>query len=231
MTPLMRRVEVACLSPSGELVQTVRLVPAMPAFEEPFSALTRATLVATERGLTAVGDLWPGDRVRVLGGGFETLLWKGTTMLVPQAGGQDPAMGRLTRIAADALGIARPMHDLVLGPMARLVHRAPAVEQLTGHEAALIPARDFVDGCGVLDITPPAPVETCHLGFAGHEIITANGVEIESYHPEPVHNLGLPPEYVELFLSCFPHLGAPGDWTPPMLPRLRRHDLELTRAA
>ncbi|MBW7920708.1 MAG: Hint domain-containing protein [Rubellimicrobium sp.] len=227
----MRRVEVACLSPSGDVNISPRLVPALPAFEEPFAAFTRATLVATDRGLTAVGDLWPGDQVRTVGSGFQTLLWKGTTLLVPQAAGQDPAMGTLTRIAADALGIARPMHDLVLGPSARVTQRGAAVERLTGREAALIPARDFIDGCGVIEITPPAPVEICHLGFAGHEIIVANGVEVESYHPEPVHNLGLHAGYIDLFLSCFPHVDDMADWGLPAFPRLRRADLDLTCAA
>lgn len=231
MTPLMRKVEVACLTPSGEVTSSPRLIPALPAFEEPFSAFTRATLVTTERGLTAVGDLWPGDMVRTVGSGFQPLLWKGTTTLIPRARGQDPAMGRLTRIAADGLGIARPMVDLVLGPSARIAHRAPAVRRLTGSEMALIPASDFVDGFSVLEITPPAPVEICHLGFAGHEVIVANGVEVESYHPGPVHNLGLRPEYLELLLSCFPYLDSFDDWGLPAHPRLRRDDLDVTRVA
>lgn len=231
MTPLMRRVEVACLSPDGEITQSTRFLPAMRAFEEPFAAFTRATLVPTERGLTAVGDLWPGDRVRTVDGRFETLLWKGSTMLVPQAGRQDPAMGRLTRIAADALGVARPMHDLVLGPSARIVHRACAVGRLTGKDAALIPARDFVDGCGILEIMPPAPVEICHLGFAGHEIFTANGVEVESYHPGPLHELGLRADYLELLRSCLGHLDLSGEQEPTVWPRLRRRDLGAGRAA
>lgn len=231
MTPLMRRVEVACLLPSGEVIESPRLVPALPAFEDPFSAFTRAALVTTERGLTAVGDLWPGDRVRTVDSGFQTLLWKGSTTLVPHARGQDPAMGRLTRIAADGLGIARPMADLVLGPSARITHRAPAVVQLTASEMALVPARDFVDGCAVIEITPPTPVEICHLGFAGHEIIVANGIEVESYHPGPIHNLGLRPEYLDLFLSCFPHLDSYTDWGLPAHPRLRRSDLDVTYAA
>ncbi len=231
MMPLMRRVEVACLSPSGDIIDTPRLVPAIPAFEEPFAAFTRAALVTTDRGLVAVGDLWPGDRVKTVGNGFRTLLWKGSTMLVPQAQGQDPAMGRLTRIAADALGIARPMPDLVLGPSARIAHRAAAVERLTGQPVAMIPARDFIDGCAILEIVPPSPVEMFHLGFAGHEIVVANGVEVESYHPGPVHNLGLRPDYMDLFLSCFPHLSAIGDFGLPTVARLRLADLERVRVA
>lgn len=227
----MRRVEVACLSPSGEVIESPRLIPALPAFEAPFAAFTRATFVTTTRGLTAVGDLWPGDQVRTVENGFQTLLWKGTTQLVPHARGQDPAMGRLTRIASDGLGIARPMGDLVLGPSARITHRSPVVEKLTGQDMALISARDFVDGFSILEITPPAPVEICHLAFANHEIIVANGVEVESYHPGPVHNLGLRPEYMDLFLSCFPHLDSYGDWGLPAHPRLQRSDLDLTRVA
>jgi len=229
--PLMRKVEVACLSHFGDISETSRLVPAIPAFEEPFAALTRATLMTTDRGLVAVGDLWPGDRVRTVDNGFQTLMWKGTTTLVPNAAGQDPAMGRLTRIAADGLGIARPMPDLVLGPKARIVHRSPAITRLTGHDAALIPARDFIDGISVIELTPPAPVELFHLGFAGHEKLVANGVEVESYHPGPIHNLGLRGDLLALFLSCFPHMGEAEAFGLPAIPRLRLSDLDLTSVA
>ncbi len=105
-TPLMRQIEVACLGPDGDFQEFTRIVPAVPAFDEAFSAFARGTLFATERGLVAVEDLWPGDRVKTVGRGFRTLMWRGSTLIVPQAQGQDPAMGRLTRIAADGLGIA-----------------------------------------------------------------------------------------------------------------------------
>jgi hypothetical protein len=229
--PLMRKVEVACLTPEGEVNDSARLVPAVPAFEDAFAAFTRANLVTTDRGLVAVGDLYPGDLVRTVDHGFQTLLWKGTTMLVPQAQGQDPAMGRLTRIAADALGIARPMGDLVLGPRARLIHRSPEIRRLTGQDIAAIPARDFIDGIGVVELTPATAVEVFHLGFSGHERIVANGVEVESYHPGPVHNLGLRPDMLGLFLSCFPHIAAAEDFGLPAIARLRLGDLDLTHVA
>lgn len=231
MMPLMRRIEVACLQPDGDTAEFSRLVPAVTAFEEPFAAFTRATLLTTERGVVAVGDLWPGDRVRTVDNGFQTLLWKGRTSLVPEAPGQDPTMGRLTRISADALGIARPMPDLVLGPHARIVHRAGAVRRLTGQDAALIPARDMIDGVAIIELAPAAPVDVFHLAFAGHERIVANGVEVESWHPGPVHNLGLRPDMLTLFLSCFPHVRGPEDFGLPTMPRLRLGDLDLVGVA
>jgi hypothetical protein len=146
---------------------------------------------------------------------------------VPHARGQDAAMTRLTRIAADALGIARPMHDLVLGPHARIAHRADGITKLTGAEGALIPAPDFVDGNNVIEIVPPSPIPVFHLAFSDHQRLVANGVEVESYNPGPAPMLALRPEYMDLFLSCFPHITQLGDFGMPVLPRLRLTDLDL----
>lgn len=229
--PLMRRIEVACLGPRGAVTDIARMVPATPIFEDAFCAFTRGNLFQTDRGLIAVEDLWPGDRVRTVTAGFCTLLWRGATMIVPGARDQDPAMGRLTRIAADALGIARPMHDLVLGPRARLVHRAPGIRTLTGQDMALVPARDLVDATQVVELTPPTPVQVFHLGFANHARLIANGVEVESYHPGPAHAMGLRQDLVPLFMSCFPHLEGLSDFGPQILPRLRMADLDLINVA
>lgn len=229
--PLMRRIEAACLSPSGADIIVSRIVPAIGAFEDAFSAFSRNTLLSTERGLIAVEDLWPGDRVKTVLNGFQTLIWKGSTMVVPAANGQDPAMGRMTRITADGLGIARPMPDLVLGPRARMVHRAPGVQTLTGQDAALIPVRDFIDGMAVIELTPPTAVQVFHLGFAAHERVLANGVEVETFHPGPAHAIGLRGDLLALYLSCFPHMADLAAFGPPCLPRLRLQDLDLFNAA
>lgn len=227
----MRKIEVACLLPDGSVTEFGRLVPAIPAFEDAAAAFSRNTLVTTNRGLMAVGDLWPGDRVRTVGDGLQTVLWKGCTMLVPEARAQDPAMGRLTRIASDSLGIARPLPDLILGPRARLAHRAPGIQVLTGAEAALIPARDFIDAVNVIEIAPATPVPVYQLGFARHARVLAHGVEVESLHPGPHHQLGLRGDMLALYMSCFPHLRDLADFGPPALPRLRLQDLDLFNVA
>lgn len=231
MMPLMRRIEVVHLSPSHQICDFTRIVPAMPAFEDAFAAFARNSLIQTERGHISVEDLWPGDRIRTVEHGFQPLLWRGMTLVVPQAKGQDPAMGRLTRIAADALGHARPMSDLILGPRARLSHAAPGIRQLTGQDRAFLPARDFIDGINVMELTPPAPVQVFHLGFASHERLLAGGVEVESYHPGPAHALGLRGDLLALYLSCFPHMADMDAFGPMALPRLRMADIDLISAA
>lgn len=229
--PLLRRVEVAALLPSGEVAESMRLVPSLPPFEEAFSAFARGTLFAGPRGPVAVEDLWPGDEVRTADGLLARLRWKGSTMLVPRAEGQDPAMTRLTRLAAEALGLARPAQDLVLGPRARVVSRRPGVRLLTGREAALIPAADLVDGVAAVEVVPAAPVVVFHLLFDRHERLLADGVEVESYHPGPLHALPLRGEQLALFLACFPHLPDLLAFGEPCLPRLRLQDLDLFDAA
>lgn len=229
--PLMRRVEVACLAPNGDIRDFTRIVPALPAFEGAFAAFARGTILATDRGHIAVEDLWPGDALRTVEDGFQQVLWKGSTLLIPCARGQDPVMGHLTRIAADALGIARPAQDLVLGPCARLAHRAPGIERLVGTSAALIPARDFIDGCNIVEVTPPSPVQTYHVALPGHFRILANGVEVESYHPGPAQILGLRSDMLDLFLSCFPHVAGLEDFGTTCLPHLRLGDLDLVHVA
>jgi len=232
---VVRPVEIACL-PAGragtaDIQVFSRAVPAVPAFLDAFTAFATGTLFQTERGLVAVEDLWPGDRLRTVDDGFQTLLWRGMTHILPRAPGQTPAMSRLTRISADALGIARPMSDLVLGPSARIAHRAPEIAARTGKSAAFVPARDLVDGVQVIDLTPPSPVPVFHLALASHARLLASGVEVESYHPGPLHAAGLRRELVPLFLSCFPHVTDLAGFGEPLLPRLTLADLELFRVA
>ena len=228
-TGLMRRIEILTLCPHrpGDIVETTRVVPAVPIFEEAVAAFARGAQVPTARGLVAVEDLLPGDRVKTVGRGFRTLLWRGATTLVTGVPGQSAEMGRLTRISADALGIARPMNDLVLGPMAQLVRQGDAIERITGHRAAAIPARDLIDGLGVVELTPPSAVAVFHLGFERHERFLANGVEVASYHPDPSRLARLLSDERELFLSCFPHLQQIEDFGPPALPRLRATELDM----
>lgn len=231
--PLMRKVEIVHQSATrpGDLNDLTRIVPAKATFEDCFAAFARGTLFATDRGNVAVEDLLPGDLVKTIDAGFQPLMWRGSTVLSAQAKAQDPAMGKLTRIAADSLGLARPAPDLVLGPRARLKHRQNGIKTLTGSESALIAARDFIDGVSIVELTPPTTVQSYHLGFEGHHLLMANGVEVESMHPGPPHMLGLRGEVLDLFLSCFPHKRSLEDFGPSVLPRLQLRDLDIFQAA
>ncbi|QQA44905.1 hypothetical protein FHY64_07400 [Pelagovum pacificum] len=227
----MRKYEVTWLDRSGDIGELVRVAPAIAAFEDAFSAFARGTLISTAQGPVAVEDLLPGDMVKTVEEGFQPLLWKGSTTIVPNARGQSPQMGRLTRIAADALGVARPMPDLVLGPKARIYHRTEAVQRLTRADGAFVPARDMIDGINLIELTPMSAVPVYHLGFAGHHRLIACGVEIESHHPGTLHELALRGENLGLYMSLFPHFDDFADFGPLRYARLRMSDLEMLGVA
>jgi len=229
--PLMRKYEIAHLTSSSEIVEETRLAPAMPAFEEAFAAFGRGAIVQTKMGPIAVEDLLPGDRVLTSENGYQTLLWKGSMTIIPGAQNARPEMGTMTRVTADALGLGRPTPDLVLGPAARILHKANGVRTLTGADCAFVPVRDFIDQSQIIELTPIAPVHVYQLGFSNHELIKVNGIEIESLHPGPIHALGIRSDMLPLFQSMFPHKEKLGAFGTMAYPRIRLRDLNLFEVA
>ncbi|MFZ3580944.1 Hint domain-containing protein [Loktanella sp. DJP18] len=229
--PLMRRYEVAHLTTSMDVTETSQLAPAIPVFEDCFGALGRGAILQTDSGPRAVEDLWPGDRVLTVSHGMQTLLWRGMMQIVPRSPQTRPEIGTMIRITAEAMGFSRPATDLVLGPTARIAHRAPGTQRLTGDATAFVPARDFVDQCSVVALQPITPVHAYQLGFADHVSISAGGIEVETLHPGLPHRLNLRPDLGALLMSLFPHKTALTDFGPLLHPRIALRDLDLFSAA
>ncbi len=227
----MRKYEIVHLLPNGDINDISRIAPAHSAFEDSFSAIARGGLLKTDRGTMAIEDILPGDKVMTVTHGFQTVKWRGATTLVPHATDQNPKMGRLIRVSADALGFGRPAPDLMLGPAARLFHRSAQLQRVTGHTGAFVPASDFVDGVNIVEIQPQAAVQTFQLGFDAHERITVNGVEIDSQNPGARHDLGLRGDMLDLYLSLFPHVDRIEDFGLLMHPRMSLRDLDFNSVA
>ncbi|MEH6835914.1 MULTISPECIES: Hint domain-containing protein [Falsihalocynthiibacter] len=220
--PLMRKYEVAHLNSFGDVEEFSQIAPSLPIFEDAFAAIARGSLFSTEAGLTAVEDLLPGMRLQTTENGFQTLLWIGSTTLVPDslagARGQSPEMGFLTRIAADSFGLGRPMPDLILGPKARLTVRHRTKGQV------LAPVATMQNGETVFSVTPFTPVRVYHLAFETHQILRVNGLEIESYHPGNSAEMSLSREMLPLFMGLFPHCETVDDFGTLCLPRIEEDD-------
>jgi hypothetical protein len=210
---------------NGHLADARLRAPATPVFEDAFAALGRGAMLETPHGLTAVEDLLPGDQVRLEDGSFAPMLWRGRITLHPA----DQSAMALTRVVTDALGPARPMRDLVLGPAARLCQCTRGLRNLSHRRAAYIPASDFVDGSQFIALRPVVPVDLYQIGLASHETMLVNGIGIESLHPGTPFSLGLQGELLDLYLSLFPHLQGFEDIGLLKHPRLRLQDLDITR--
>lgn len=222
-----RKYDIAYLTSDNQIVEFSKRAPAMASFEDAFGALGHGAILQTGNGPMAIEDVLPGDDIRLSNGRYEKLLWSGSMTISPVDHDTNPDHGSLTRITADALGLNRPSPDLVLGPTARLLHRAPAVRTLTGKAAAFIPARDFFDGTNFIALRPATPVKVYQIGFARHCSLTVNGIEIESLHPGTAFALGLRGDMLAQYLGLFPHKHNLDDFGEMKNPRLRLRDLEL----
>lgn len=226
----VRKYEALALLPDGSLSEISRRAPAHPIFEAGFSALARGSILATEEGPVAIEDLLPGIRVETRDDGFQPLLWIGTITLLPNhATGH--LQSRLFRIPVDSFGPSRPMPDLMLAPHARLLHRSPKLRDVVHKDTALTPITAFEDGQTVIRVAPISPVSVFHLAFRDHQILRANGLEIESYHPGEDVLARLGGENLRLFMSLFPHIQSTADFGPLRAPRISFEEFANVTAA
>jgi hypothetical protein len=219
-----RKYDIAYLDSDGSVQETSQIAPALPVFESGFAALARGTLIATKTGHVAVEDLTPGMQIQTLDNGPQRLMWIGSMMLIPHAQGQEPEMGRLTRLTTDSLGLGRPVPDLVLGPYARILQRHASCLSQSGSYSGLALGREFEDGENAISVTPVSPVPLYHLAFERHQIIRANGVDLESSHPGLPTIRALSFDMRNLLLSLYPHLTGTDDFGPLAYPRFSTED-------
>lgn len=205
-----RTYEIIHLRRDGAICRARHIAPATPAFEAAFTAFARGTLITTTRGPVAIEDLEPGMKIVTNERGPSPLLWIGSTSVRPSQG-NGPS---LTRIMSDALGMGRPMSDLMTGHGARILHRSA----MTG-EQALRPVRDLIDGTHVIELRPPSAVQLYHIALHRHATITAAGLEVETYHPGPGFENVLPHQQFAQFMALFPHVQRPSDFGALTHPR------------
>ncbi len=222
--PLTRRYEVTWMDDDGQVEDFVRIAPAVPIFEEAFSAFAHGAILPTTEGPVSVEDLVPGMAIETTTGEVAVLRWIGAITVVPGAPKALENGQKLYRVTADAFGLGRPATDVTLGPAARLLNRDPAVRNALGSEAALAPVSTFVDGIGVVEMTPVSPVRVYHLAFDGHHILRVGGVEVESYHPGPDAHYSMSQELRAVFLSLFPHVATMQGFGRVLWPRVEARE-------
>ncbi|GAB4289681.1 MAG: hypothetical protein Kow0058_09030 [Roseovarius sp.] len=143
---------------------------------------TPGTRIETPLGPRLVEELREGDLVRTKDNGAQPVLWIGSRRM---SGARLFAMPHLRpiRIRAGGLGIGQPDHELLVSPEHRLLIRGTVAQRLFNTPEVLVSARDLVnDGAVAVDM---GAREVCyiHLLLPRHQILWANGVETESFHP------------------------------------------------
>ncbi len=221
-TPL-RSFEIAALRADNSLHIGQDKAPAIPLFENAFSAFARGTLIGTTHGDVAIEDLQPGDMINTSTGEPAKLIWIGSSSFVPaDAGRRMP----LLRVMADTFGQGRPNTFLTVGPAARILHTPHRLRAEAGEKRLLTPVREFLDGVNVIEVVPPTPVRLFHICLERHAAISAGGVEMETFHPGANATRSVSHSLRDRFLGMFPRIAHITDFGPLAHPRAPEEDAE-----
>lgn len=157
-------------------------LPEAPADTSAVICFTPGTRLRTEHGDVAIEEIGPGDRLLTRDDGPQDVIWTGHRRM---SGARLFAMPeqRPIRIRAGALGADMPDGDLVVSPEHRLMLTGAAAQDLWGEREVLVRAADLVGDAKVTVDHSLRETYYIHLMLDRHQVIWANGVEVESVHP------------------------------------------------
>ncbi len=143
---------------------------------------TPGTLIDTPDGARLVEDLREGDRLQTRDSGALDIQWIGARRMT---GARLFAMPELrpVRIRAGALGVEKPDQEFLVSPNHRMLVRGAVARDLFNTPEVLVAAKDLINGSTVTIDTQVKEVSYIHLMLPSHQIVMANGVETESFHP------------------------------------------------
>lgn len=140
------------------------------------------TRIATPAGPKLVEELREDDLVLTKDNGPQPVMWTGWRRM---SGARLFAMPHLRpiRVHAGALGAGRPDGDLLVSPLHRLLVRGRHAEALFQTPEVLVAAKDLINDRSILTDHQMKEVTYVHLLLEAHQVLFANGVEAESFHP------------------------------------------------
>lgn len=167
---------------------------------------TPGSMILTPHGEVAVEDLCEGDRVITRDHGIQTLRWTGSSTISAARLARHPEL-RPIMLRKDALGKDQPARDMRVSRQHRILVRDWRAELMFGDpEGVLAPAHSLCNDHSILVDRSTDEVTYIHLAFDAHEVIYADGLETESFHPATRSVNGMDhAQRAELF-AIFPEL-------------------------
>ncbi len=143
---------------------------------------TPGTKIETPDGAKLIQDLRQGDYIQTKDNGAQEIQWIGQRRMT---GARLFAMPRLRpiRLRAGALGIERPDEELVVSPEHRMLVKGATARALFNTDEVLVRAKDLLNDHSIVVDSQLREVTYVHLLLPQHQIVWANGVETESFHP------------------------------------------------
>ena len=166
---------------------------------------THDTQIDTPQGRRPVQDIAEGDLVLTKDNGPQRVLWRGFRRMT---GARLYAMPELRpiRIRAGALDSGRPESDLWVSPQHRMLVQGPVARALFNTDEVLVAAEHLVNDHSICTDYAVPEVTYHHLMFGAHQILWANGLETESFHPAHTTLRTLDSRQCARLLDRFPEL-------------------------
>jgi len=143
---------------------------------------TPGAMIATPHGNRLVEELAVGDLVITRDHGLQAIRWIGRKVITGARLYANPHLRPVT-IRKDAFGPGLPTNDLSVSPQHRMLVSSPqAVLQFDTNEV-LVPAKSLANDCTVVVDNQTTRTDYIHILFDRHEVVTANGILTESFHP------------------------------------------------
>lgn len=143
---------------------------------------TPDTRILTPEGPRLIQMLRPGDQILTKDNGPQDILWTASKRM---SGARLYAMPHLRpiRFRAGALGAGRPDEDLLVSPQHRMLIGGATAQSLFNTPEVLVRAEDLLNDSSVAVDFTLTEVTYIHILLERHNIVFANGIETESFHP------------------------------------------------
>jgi len=166
---------------------------------------TPDTRIATPDGPRLARDLQEDDKILTKDDGPQPIRWIGRRRM---SGARLYAMPELrpVRIRAGAVGPDVPDEDLLVSPRHRMVLKGAMARALFNTSEVLVEAKDMINDRTVLVDNRVPEVTYLHLMLDRHQIVFANGLESESFHPASMTLDAIAPDQRQALLDRVPGL-------------------------
>lgn len=172
--------------------------------EQDAPCFVSGTMILTEAGEQAVESLGIGDRVLTRDHGLQPIRWIGHKYIPATDGASDHL--RPICLKANCFGPGIPARNLLVSPNHRILIHDFFCSLLFETREVLACAKFLLESDGVIAADIGGGFAYYHILFDRHEIIHANGLETESFHPGQIGLEAFGAETCEEIFQMFPEL-------------------------
>jgi hypothetical protein len=190
---------------------------------------TEGTLLRTPDGERPVETLQAGDRVLTRDDGAQEVLWVGNRHFTGARLLVAPDL-RPIRIRARALDGDLPDADLLVSPQHRVLIRGRSARALFNTDEVLVAAADLINDRTITVARALRSLTYYHLMLPRHQVVWANGVATESFHPAEMPLERIEAGQRERLYRIFPDLARdPARYGAPARRMLSRAEAAILR--